>query len=293
MELVQQPGSVHDVTSEQLRQYQATHAERDYVLVDVRQPEEYQAGHLPGARLLPLGDLESHAEQLRELRDRTVVFYCRSGGRSARAAAWVQTSLNLPRIVNLLGGYSGYQGITLPDFPRLRLLDAAGSAPAQLALALDLEKGTFRFYRALVETFDQGPIAEVFTRLAAAELEHGRAVHALLERLQRDDPTGDVPAAGDFEATFASLPGELVEGGEPLPLLVARAAQLGKDGALGALELALQVEFAAYDLYKNVAELTPSRDARGALLELAEQEKRHAQGILRALAQTAVAAPPP
>ncbi len=288
MELAQRPGSVNDVTSDQLRQYQATHPEADYVIVDVRQQEEYRAGHLPGARLMPLSELESFAAELRGLGERTVVFYCRSGGRSARASDWAQSALGLPRIANLLGGYSGYHGLTLPDFPPLRLLDGAGDARAQLLQALDLEKGTFRFYQAMVEAFAQTPVADTFSKLATAELEHGRSVHGLLLRLETNGP-----AMEDFATVFASLEGGLVEGGEPLPAVVARAAALGREGALGALELALEVELTAYDLYKNVAELSDDPSARAALLDLAQQEKQHADGILRTLARMAPATSAP
>jgi rhodanese-related sulfurtransferase len=52
-------------------------------LIDVRQLQEYQAGRIAGARLIELGALaqESHTID----RDRPVVFYCRSGARSAMA----------------------------------------------------------------------------------------------------------------------------------------------------------------------------------------------------------------
>ena len=282
MELVSRLDSVNDVTSDQLRQYQATHAEGDYVIVDVREPEEYRAGHLPGARLMPLSELDAHGEELRGLGERTVVFYCRSGGRSTRASAWAKSTLGLPRIANLLGGYSGYQGVTLPEFPPLRLLDGAGSAQVQLLQALDLEKGTHRFYLAMVENFEPGPIPELFSRLATAELEHGRIVHGLWRRLGTDRG-----ATEEFEATFAALSGRLIESGEALAAVVARAAALGNDGALGALELALEVELTAYDLYKNAAEISDDPAARAALLELAQQEKQHAQAILGALARMA------
>ncbi len=69
--------------------------------------------------------------------------------------------------------------------------------------------------------------------------------------------------------------------------MVARAAALGNDGALGALELALEVELTAYDLYENAAEITDDPAARAALLALAQQEKQHAQAILGALARMA------
>lgn len=53
-------------------------------LIDVREPYEWEAGRIPGARHIELEHLASHAEQFP--RDRTVVFHCRMGARSAMAA---------------------------------------------------------------------------------------------------------------------------------------------------------------------------------------------------------------
>jgi rhodanese-related sulfurtransferase len=54
-------------------------------LIDVRGPDEYRAGHLPGAINVPLADLASSIKQLDP--SVPVVVYCASGGRSARASA--------------------------------------------------------------------------------------------------------------------------------------------------------------------------------------------------------------
>lgn len=54
-------------------------------LIDVRRPYEWDAGRIAGARHLEMNDLASNAEEIP--RDRAVVFYCRSGSRSALAAA--------------------------------------------------------------------------------------------------------------------------------------------------------------------------------------------------------------
>jgi rhodanese-related sulfurtransferase len=53
-------------------------------LVDVREPEEYEAGRIAGGRLLPLGQLAAEAASIS--REEPVVFYCRTGSRSAMAA---------------------------------------------------------------------------------------------------------------------------------------------------------------------------------------------------------------
>lgn len=53
-------------------------------LVDVRADDEFEAGHVPGSRHIPLADVQSEASGLD--REQTVVIYCRSGERSGMAA---------------------------------------------------------------------------------------------------------------------------------------------------------------------------------------------------------------
>ncbi len=52
-------------------------------LIDVREPEEHEAGRIAGGRLVPLADLGAQADTIS--REQPVVFYCRGGGRSAMA----------------------------------------------------------------------------------------------------------------------------------------------------------------------------------------------------------------
>ena len=64
----------------------------DAQFIDVRTPEEFHAGHIPGARFIQLDEVQAAADGLD--RARPVVFYCRSGDRSAlavdafRASGW-------------------------------------------------------------------------------------------------------------------------------------------------------------------------------------------------------------
>lgn len=55
------------------------------LLLDVRTPEEFNAGHIPGARNIPVQELQSRLGELEKWR--SVVVYCRSGARSATAKA--------------------------------------------------------------------------------------------------------------------------------------------------------------------------------------------------------------
>lgn len=54
------------------------------VLLDVREPDEFSSGHLPGAVSLPLSVLDTAADVLKD-RDARVYVYCRSGARAAKA----------------------------------------------------------------------------------------------------------------------------------------------------------------------------------------------------------------
>src|SRR5579875_468498 len=75
------------------------------VVVDVREPEEYMAGHVPGARLIPLGELPARAGELP--RSRRVYVICASGNRSAQAAQWLARSGW--DAVSVAGGTSAWQ----------------------------------------------------------------------------------------------------------------------------------------------------------------------------------------
>lgn len=62
----------------------AVSAEEDYIILDVREQWEYDAGHVPGVTLIPLGQLEARASELPD--DKTLYVICHSGVRSLRAS---------------------------------------------------------------------------------------------------------------------------------------------------------------------------------------------------------------
>lgn len=70
------------------------------LMLDVREREEFDAGHVPPARNIPLAELPDHLGDLP--RNRTIVCICRSGGRSARATLFLIESGF--EVVNVEGG---------------------------------------------------------------------------------------------------------------------------------------------------------------------------------------------
>lgn len=77
-------------------------AEGDNLLLyDIRTPAEFQQGMIRGGRLTPLNDVPTMMNEIPT--DKTIVFYCRSGVRSASACEYVNEQLGLDTI-NLAGG---------------------------------------------------------------------------------------------------------------------------------------------------------------------------------------------
>ncbi|MCY0870155.1 MAG: rhodanese-like domain-containing protein [Firmicutes bacterium] len=76
-------------------------------VIDVREPEEYAAGHIPGAKLIPLGQLPQRLGEVDRTRDAVIV--CRSGGRSGKACELL-ASKGYERIYNLMGGMLQWSG---------------------------------------------------------------------------------------------------------------------------------------------------------------------------------------
>jgi len=77
------------------------------LLLDVREPHEYAAGHLPGAVLLPLGELAARAPEIPA--DQPLIVYCQRGGRSAQASALLRGPLGRAEVQELAGGYEAWQ----------------------------------------------------------------------------------------------------------------------------------------------------------------------------------------
>ncbi|OLT39023.1 sulfurtransferase [Saccharomonospora sp. CUA-673] len=79
------------------------------VLLDVREADEWAAGHAPDAVHIPLGDLPASMERLAELPDDGPVYViCRTGGRSAQATMWLNAA-GLVDAVNVAGGMKSWQ----------------------------------------------------------------------------------------------------------------------------------------------------------------------------------------
>ena len=82
-----------------------TLVENGSLVVDVREPDEYESGHIPGAILVPLSTVLTNKSEFES--DETVYVVCRSGGRSMQACEMLH-EVGVLNVVNVAGGTMGW-----------------------------------------------------------------------------------------------------------------------------------------------------------------------------------------
>jgi rhodanese-related sulfurtransferase len=103
---------IREISAEEARRLLDAPGHEGWHFVDVREPDEYAEGHVPGARSSPRGFLEVRADLEHKKRDpwladrsRKLVLYCGGGHRSALAAQTLQ-QMGFRDVVSLAGGWS-------------------------------------------------------------------------------------------------------------------------------------------------------------------------------------------
>jgi rhodanese-related sulfurtransferase len=84
-------------------------------LLDVREPYEVQAGKLPGSQHISMGNLQFELSKLNDWKEQEVVVYCKSGGRSAAAQAFLESN-GFKNVRNLAGGVTAWRAMVDPSF---------------------------------------------------------------------------------------------------------------------------------------------------------------------------------
>ena len=79
----------------------------DYLLLDVRTPEEFNQGFIEGAVLIPVTELGQRLDEIEQYKDKPVLVYCRSGNRSVTASE-ILIDNGFTEVHNLLTGYNGW-----------------------------------------------------------------------------------------------------------------------------------------------------------------------------------------
>ena len=255
---------VAPMESEEARAYIRDHPEGSYLILDVRQPWEYEESHLPGAKLIPLPQL---AEKYKELDPgKPTIVHCAVGGRS-RVAAQLLSGLGFPEVYNLAGGIKAFQGEKAAGAVELNLdLVRGDETPGEiLALAYGMEKALQGFYETVPARRPDRDLAALGAQLAQVEVRHQQRLAAIWEAESPDKTIKDLETAASTD---------ILEGGFKLQEFLAQN-EAYLDTAPHVLELAMMLETQAMDLYLRFAGRCSQAATKEVLYGIAGEEKAH------------------
>ncbi len=96
--------------------YQRLQAGKAPVILDVRSPQEFAAGHIVGAINIPDTEVQQHLPELNKYRDQEIVVHCAGGKRAARAEK-VLVGAGFSHVLDLQGHMNGWKAKGLPTEP--------------------------------------------------------------------------------------------------------------------------------------------------------------------------------
>ncbi len=237
----------------------------EFTLLDVRQPKEYKAEHIPGAKLIPLGDLGDRLDEIDP--QKPTIVYCAIGGRS-RVAAQMLAGKGFREVYNLSGGIKAWQSgkAVGQEESGLMLFSGKESTEETLLVAYSLEAGLREFYLTLAEQVGSEKTRSLFTKLSTIEVKHqdriivvyNKAADTPMTREDFDQKTGDDQMEGGLttEEYLALYDPDLTVPEE-------------------VISLAMAIEAQALDLYQRAADRAASAESKAALLQIASEERAH------------------
>ncbi len=256
---------VKSIDSNQARDYLKEKSADEVTILDVRQPNEYASGHIPGARSIPLPELTEQMQQIDP--DKPIVVYCASGGRG-RMAAQLLLGQGFTDIINVAGGFNLWNSEVafFGEERGLALFDGVTSVESALAVAYSLEAGLREFYDDMANQVDSDSARQLFHQLSQIEVKHQDRI---LE--QYAEATGETVTREIFESHQVSA---VLEGG----LTTEEYANLlmpSTDTLADIIELAMSIEAQALDLYLRASRKADNAAGKKALLQIADEEKAH------------------
>ena len=249
--------------------------EKEYVLLDVRQPEEYRSGHLPGAVFLPLPDLIDRVGELDP--QKSVVVYCRSGNRSRAAAAFL-LSEGFSDVYSMDGGLTVWNGrVATGSYEKgLFLLEGRETTEELISVALVFEEGSRMFYESVEDFTSDREAKNIFHVIAKAEAKHKITVLDAYKLVTGKDLADNILESEPLKG--------IMESGVRIEDTISFLGGPGKT-LLDIFEVSMQVETNALDLYIKLFRKIKNIQAKKIFSLLLEEEKRHLSGLGKLLGE--------
>jgi rhodanese-related sulfurtransferase/rubrerythrin len=237
----------------------------DMTILDVRQSKEYEVGHIPGAKLIPIADLGNRISEIDP--EKPTLVYCAVGGRS-RVAAQMLSGKGFRQVINLAGGIKAWNGekAFFGEEKGLDLFTGKESHEQTLIIAYGLELGLEEFYVSMTEKEKNEAVKGLFQKLSRIEVNHRDRVFQEYIRISNRTIS---------QEEFASdLVAPAVEGGMSTEEYVEFFSP-DMESLEGIIEMAMSIEAQALDLYFRASERADQKESQKFLSQMAEEERSH------------------
>ena len=260
---------VKSIDAVEAKQYMQRMAGDAFTLLDVRQPGEYDAEHLPGAKLIPLPELGARLSELDA--GKPTVVYCAIGGRS-RVAAQVLAAKGFKEVMNLSGGIKAWnsQKAVGPEDLGLSLFSGKESPEETLLTAYSLEEGLREFYLSMAAQVKAENARRLFDKLSAIEVKHQDRIFSEYLRISG--------AAVTREEFAEKVVAPAMEGGLTTQEYL-RLYQPDLEVAAEVISLAMAIEAQALDLYQRAADRAQTDESKKVLMQIANEERAHIEQL--------------
>ncbi len=256
---------VKSLDADQARNFMENRDSDELTILDVRQPNEYESGHISGSKLIPLPDL---TERLHEIDPKKpTVVYCAIGGRS-RVAAQMLAGNGFENVVNLSGGFKTWKGEAAVGEEELGLeLFTGDESPEKtLVVAYSLEAGLRDFYTSMIPRVKNKDAQNIFQKLSEIEVKHQDRIFNEYIRL-----SGKPLSREAFEENMVRT---AVEGGLTTEEYT-NLFQPDWESVPDIIGLAMSIEAQALDLYLRAAHRSPNPESRKVLAHIGDEERAH------------------
>jgi len=256
---------VQSFDAEQARTYMADHPQEAFTILDVRQPVEYESGHIPGAKLIPLPDLTDRLSEIDS--QKPAIVYCAVGGRS-RVAAQMLSGKGYAPVYNLSGGFKSWQGKAafFGEDKGLELFSGNEAPDKTLIVAYSLEAGLRDFYVSMAPKVGDTKARQLFQKLSEIEILHQDRIFNEYIKI-----TGKSQTRSEFEKQIVT---KAMEGGLTTEEYV-RLFSMDPESPTDITELAMSIEAQALDLYMRAADKSKNAQSREMLMQIAGEEQAH------------------
>jgi rhodanese-related sulfurtransferase/rubrerythrin len=249
----------------QAKEYFAEKLSDTYTVLDVRQPGEYEAGHIPGAKLIPLPDLNDRIDEIDA--GKPTIVYCAVGGRS-RVAAQMLAGKGFDGVFNLSGGFKAWKSERAVgrEDQGLDLFTGEESPEETLIIAYSMENGLQEYYLTMIPWVENQEARELFEKLAAIEVKHQERI--------LDEYRNITGTEVDRKEFLENKVVPAVEGGLTTEEYV-RLYKPDLESATEIVGLAMAIEAQALDLYRRAADRSGNAESKKILMQIADEERSH------------------